>query len=389
MLRLHWFYFALVLPIIASCTNGVFQLRDLNSPIFFVVDELNHRVLGWDALPRTSQLPPGFVLGQSNFSSANANDPVLSATTLSLPQGVFSDGTRLYIADGGNNRVLVWNSLPITNGQAADFALGQPDLDSNVGGTTAITMSSPTGVYSTGSQLFVVDKGNNRVLVWNTIPTMSGEAADFALGQPGLLSGSSNNPTFGASSMNQPVRVLSDGSRLFVTDTNNHRVLVWNIIPTSAAAIAAHFVLGQTNLTTAGGTGVNPNQMNAPLDIYSDGTRLYVADQNNHRVLAWNTLSGTDGQAANFVLGQPTTVSNTPNIGGRSDKTLSFPTGLYSDGIRFYVADLQNHRILGWNTLPTTIQQAADFVLGQPSFITGNANAGGLSATSLNFPVDL
>ena len=38
----------------------------------------------------------------------------------------------MYVADLGQNRVLVWNNIPTTNGAAADLAIGQPDLVSAI-----------------------------------------------------------------------------------------------------------------------------------------------------------------------------------------------------------------------------------------------------------------
>ena len=42
------------------------------------------------------------------------------------------DGTRLFIADGGNDRVLVYNSIPTQNAAKADVVLGEPDEFSDV-----------------------------------------------------------------------------------------------------------------------------------------------------------------------------------------------------------------------------------------------------------------
>jgi hypothetical protein len=33
------------------------------------------------------------------------------------------------VADLGNNRVLIWNSIPTTNQKAADVVVGQKDMD--------------------------------------------------------------------------------------------------------------------------------------------------------------------------------------------------------------------------------------------------------------------
>ena len=71
------------------------------------------------------------------------------------------------------------------------------------------------------------------------------------------------------------------------------------------------------------------------------------------------------GQAS-VVLGQPdfTTTTNpyTTQSGFRN------PTMVASDGKILVLADTDNNRVLIWNTIPTTIDQPADIVLGQAKF---------------------
>ena len=94
-----------------------------------------------------------------------------------------------------NNRVLIWNTFPTTNGQAADVVLGPAGLHlPDRRPTTSSRMSSPTGVSSTGKQLFVADTSNSRVLVWNTCPTANGQPADVVLGQPDFTSRNRGRP---------------------------------------------------------------------------------------------------------------------------------------------------------------------------------------------------
>jgi len=45
------------------------------------------------------------------------------------PQGVWIQGTRLFVADTDNSRILVWNTIPTSNYQAADYVLGEPDFN--------------------------------------------------------------------------------------------------------------------------------------------------------------------------------------------------------------------------------------------------------------------
>ena len=88
-----------------------------------------------------------------------------------------------------HNRVLIWNRIPASNDIPADVAVGQPDL---VTGTslpnnlppTASSMRGPQGVWIQNGKLYVADTQNNRILIWNHIPTANGTAADVVLGQP-------------------------------------------------------------------------------------------------------------------------------------------------------------------------------------------------------------
>src|ERR1035438_5190392 len=86
---------------------------------------------------------------------------------------------RLYVADTQNNRVLIYNQIPTTNGAAADVVLGepnftsaiQPNLAAQTTSATASNLLNPVAVSSDGTHLFVTDLGYNRILIWNSIPT--------------------------------------------------------------------------------------------------------------------------------------------------------------------------------------------------------------------------
>ena len=95
----------------------------------------------------------------------------------------------------------------------------------NNGGITAQTLNQPSAVYSNGTKLFIADSGNNRILAWNTIPESNQTPADFVLGQPNMTSNSANNGGTSSSSLSAPGFVNSDGSKLYVADTGNNRVL--------------------------------------------------------------------------------------------------------------------------------------------------------------------
>jgi len=124
----------------------------------------------------------GRVLGQNNFTCNVSNNNgtcvsgSVSANNLDAPYvGIFSNGTQLFVADFFNSRVLVWNTFPTGNFQAADVVLGQnnftcgaPNNDGTCGSgsPSANNLNLPNGVFQSGNRLIVSDEGNSRFLVY-------------------------------------------------------------------------------------------------------------------------------------------------------------------------------------------------------------------------------
>lgn len=302
-----------------------------------VADTLNNRVLIWNTIPTTMNQPPDVVVGQPNFTSAAFPGDTPTASSLRLPQGVWIQNGMLFIADTQNNRVLIYNSIPTSNGVAADVVLGQPNMTTwvqvNIANQTtnaaANSMLDPVSVTSDGQHLFVTDLGYHRVLIWNTIPTSNQQPADVEVGQPDMTHGipddaytcaqagvavacgtatvnnnvtvevpamckvsngidSNNNPTYPSLceyTLSFPRFAFSDGQRLYIADGGNDRVLIYNSIPTADAA-AADIVLGQTDFVTDT-AGAGADTMDAPLSMAFDGSNLYVADTYNQRILVY------------------------------------------------------------------------------------------------------
>jgi hypothetical protein len=328
-------------------------------------------------------------VGQPNLISYNVNNVIgPNANTLYSPNSVYSDGVRLFIADSRNNRVLIYNSIPVNNYATADVVIGQPDMVSNSannGGLSAKSLNFPKGVFSDGTHLFVSDCNNNRVLIYNTIPSSNYVSANIVIGQPDMMSNSSNNGGLSANSLFQPNSIYCNGIQLFITDAANNRVLKYNTIPTSNDA-PANIVIGQPNMMSnaLNNGGRNANTLYYPHGIYGNGNRLFIADTFNARVLIYNTIPTTNNTSANIVVGQP----DMTNISGLLNaNTLNGPTGLYCDGNRLFVADENQNRILIYNTIPIVNNPTADLVIGQPNMTS--SSFGSRDAMSLYAPMGI
>lgn len=122
----------------------------LNSPLGVAFDGIgnlwtgdytNNRVLEFKA-PFTTGMSASLVIGQADFTSSAA---ATSASGLSEPYDVsFDTKGNLYVADYNNSRTMVF-SAPFSNGMSAKTVLGEPDMNTSTGGTSATTVSYPNG----------------------------------------------------------------------------------------------------------------------------------------------------------------------------------------------------------------------------------------------------
>src|SRR6516165_9221507 len=67
----------------------------------------------------------GTVVGQTSFSQASINSGGPNTNSIYSPMGVAFDGTRFFVADRSNNRVLIFNSIPTGSYASADVIVGQ------------------------------------------------------------------------------------------------------------------------------------------------------------------------------------------------------------------------------------------------------------------------
>jgi uncharacterized protein (TIGR03437 family) len=392
--------------------------------MLLLADTDNNRILIWKTIPTTIDQPADIVLGQADFTTSAIG---LTSSALRGPQGVWVQGTRIFVADTDNSRVLIWNGIPTSNNQPADVVLGEPNFTSAPPATTSVlpatasNLFSPVSVTSDGQRLIVTDLGNNRVLIWNSIPTQNGQAADVVVGQPNMISGGQNdvlpncvmngtdadgNPTYAAGcqpfcatqgndsdgtpvypvrcgyTLSYPRFALSDGTRLYIADGGNDRVLVYNSIPTTNGAKYDRN-LGQTDEFTdqvsnpidtfrpdANILESAPNTLRTPGALAWDGTNLYVSDPNDYRVVVF-----TPGSSNIPITGITNTYSTATyaigsvSLGGTITATDTITIDISAPGITATTCpatDLEcyTYTVLKTDTLTSITQALADLING-------------------------
>jgi hypothetical protein len=251
------------------------------------------------------------------------------------PRGLHTVNGKLIVSDTAQNRIFIWNEMPSTSYQKPDLVLGQLNSTcterNSGGGVSAATLLYPSGVWSDGEKLIVADAWNHRVLIWNKFPTKNGERADVVVGQPTM----------------------------------------------------------QHNLPNVEGVGTNASAKNLywPYGVWSDGQHLWVADTGNRRVLFYEIIPSENYMAADRVIGK----NNFEEKDYESDNAVwPYSVKVSEDGV-LAVTDTQYYRVLIWNDWEAAFTSKADAIIGQPDLESCGQNQYRLKpqANTLNWCYDM
>src|SRR5579863_2867651 len=133
------------------------------------------------------------ILGVAVASIAQPNPPAVSAISVGNVTSALALGSNLVVVDSSNNRVLVFPSVAAWPAESTQFSptaatvIGQTSfLDSTAnanGPASATTLSGPVDAAFAGSEVFVVDSGNHRVLVFPFVASGVSMTATRVVGQ--------------------------------------------------------------------------------------------------------------------------------------------------------------------------------------------------------------
>jgi uncharacterized protein (TIGR03437 family) len=413
----------------ASAPQGVFTIGNN----LFVCDTTANRIVRYDPLDNfieptqrptswdNAQVSPriaAVALGQQDLLSGKPNraraEP--DATTLHFPvaattpnPGAFSG--ELWVADAGNNRVVVFPFVPTANFQPATRVLGQIDFPyrsrnliegREVDFSPSLLPGAGLAIDKNSSppHLYIADSQNNRVLAFRDARTVSqGSRADLVIGQPDLfrsvINYPSNDPTKPTDTgLFNPTDVAVDGNgSLLVADAGNGRVVRFPAPFSQPAGVPVHasLVLGQPTLFSAPLPNPGPDYMGNPfgLVLFSDGS-LAVSDVLFNRVLILKRKGAdfTNFQTADVVLGQADFFSINPaSPQNPLTNQLTRPTHMATDtSDRLYVCDTGDNRVLVFPRAAGLINnQSASAAIpgvGQPQGVAVSAATGEIWITN-------
>lgn len=286
---------------------------------------------------------------------------------------VINDGA-LWVADYANSSVYKFNALPESSGAEPDETINSISTLNNGGVYYTIEFEGPQAPFVYNGQLIITDTNQSAVAIFDGIPKEGEDNRGIILGLPG-------KGTCSSEALLYPEATIVAGGKLLIADGSNNRVLIWNTVPTQSHT-EPDLVLGQNSFDTCKERDDNQDgrrdsvtsarTLNHPSGIWSDGEKLAVLSEG--RVLLWNTFPQENFASADVVLGQETMVEALDYEVETNAQTLLPYEGIASNGQQLFIANSERNRVLIWDTWPTENFQQADQLLGQSNFTLDAAN---------------
>jgi sugar lactone lactonase YvrE len=312
---------------VVGSTNGTGGSASFNFPSGITTDGANLYVAdGYNNIIRKIVIASGAVTtlaGSGAIGSANSTTGINA--TFNSPFGITTDGTNLYVADSGNNKI---RKIVIASGAVTTLAGSGAIGSANSTTGTIATFNLPSSITTDGANLYVAERNNHLirkiVIASGAVTTIAGSGA----------AGSANSPTGISASFNTPFGIATDGTNLYVADTYNNLIRKIVIASGAVTTLAGSGAIGLADNTI----GINAS-FNGPTGIATDGTNLYVADFDNHMIRMIVIASGV----VTTLAGSGTIGSADNTIG--INATFNGPSRITSDGFNLFVTDSMNNII--------------------------------------------
>ena len=212
------------------------------------------------------------------------------------PQGIWSDGTTMWVADITDDKIYAY-----------DLATGARVPGNDFDTLIAAGNTRPTGIWSDGTTMWVVGFFDGKIYAYDLATKARVSGKDF--------------DTLITAANFAPLGIWSDGVTMWVADFQDVKIYAYDLA-TKARVPGKDF----DTLIAAGNT--------RPTGIWSDGTTMWVADSNYDKVYAYDMATKARVPAREF---------NTLDAAGNW-----IPRGIWSDGATMWAADSQDAKIYAY-----------------------------------------
>ena len=212
------------------------------------------------------------------------------------PQGIWSDGTTMWVADITDDKIYAY-----------DLATGARVPGNDFDTLKAIGDTWPRGIWSDGTTMWVVGFFDGKIYAYDLATKARVSGKDF--------------DTLITAANFAPLGIWSDGVTMWVADFQDVKIYAYDLA-TKARVPGKDF----DTLIAAGNT--------RPTGIWSDGTTMWVADRGQEKIFAYDlaTKARVPGKDFNTLI----TAANFA------------PRGIWSDGATMWAADSQDAKIYAY-----------------------------------------
>jgi DNA-binding beta-propeller fold protein YncE len=259
---------------------------------------------------------------------AGLEDGPAASASFNQPQGLALDGELLYVADAENHAL---RAIDLGRGTVTTLAgTGEQLMGPRLGGPARHTsLSSPWDLVILNGVLYVAMAGTHQL--W---------AMPLGRDQIGPLAGNGREALedgpLASASMNQPSGLTTDGTLLYVADSEASAIRV--VDPGPGGSIRTIVGEGLFEFGDRDGVGPANVRLQHPQGVAWHAGRLYVADTYNHKV---KRLDPRTAECRTFLAGGEPGHRDGPS----GEARFSEPCGIFAAAGRLYVADTNNHAI--------------------------------------------
>ncbi len=249
------------------------QGMDLDGNLLYVADTENHSIRLVDLEKKSVSTIAG--TGQQSRERVRGGKPL--ETAIASPWDVKKVAGKLYIAMAGPHQIWVLDgteSIAVFAGSGREDILNGPLSES--------ALAQPSGMATDGKFLYVVDSEGSAVRKIPLDPdgevtTLVG-SSDLAQGRC-LFEFGDIDGIGDEARLQHPLGIAYHDGKLYVADSYNHKIKLVDIAKKSSKAF-----LG----TGKAGSKDDPVQLSEPAGLAFAGTRMYIADTNNHQIRVYD-----------------------------------------------------------------------------------------------------
>lgn len=221
------------------------------------------------------------IIGSSNNLAGSTDSKTPTDVLFNQPTGITTDGENLYVTDSGNHTI---RRIVIATSAVSTLAGSPGSIGTTDGTQINARFNLPARITTDGKTLFLTDFQNRTV---RTIDIKTGSVSTLA-GTSGALGSDdgTRDGTGTAARFNQPNGITTDGTNLYVSDSYQNiirKIVISSGVVTTISGISRPS--SDLNIGV-GGSVDSPGipSFYTPVGLTTDGTSLFVADSQNSTI---------------------------------------------------------------------------------------------------------